>query len=220
LVVQVPAQTIFVTSPFAIRCSLFTFLRSQPGLQIGEGIVRGHGSLTVGVSTPDCFIGHAGVFVFMAIDTEQLPVAAIERIVVVIVVLVMHGQLAQTDTGEFTSAPAANPRKQFERPITIRCLSLTAVPTCVGNHAIEACLVGDGRFGHGCLISGATGRNETMVPVADCATGTEVPYCDSNMDFRLSRPARYAPSMKPMTSSSFILPSELFLNELRHRIVV
>lgn len=94
------------------------------------------------------------------------------------------------------------------------------MPTCLGDDPVEPCLIGNGLFGHGWLIAGATGWDESVVPVAHCATGTAGLYFDSSMIFRLSRPARYAPSMKPMTSSSFILPSELFRKELRHRIVV
>ena len=39
--------------------------------------------------------GDAVVFIVMAVDAEQLPVAAVGRIVVVIMVLVVHCQFAQ-----------------------------------------------------------------------------------------------------------------------------
>src|SRR4029077_10195846 len=45
-------------------------------------------------------IDHAGVLVLMAVDAQQLPVGAVRRIVVVIAVLVMHGQLAQPLAGK------------------------------------------------------------------------------------------------------------------------
>ena len=160
------------------------------------------------------------MFVLVAIDAKQFPVAAIERIVVVIVIFMVHCQFAQAHTGEFATAATADVWIDFERPIAIRCFALAAVPARFGYDAVEPRLIGDGRLGHGGLIAGVTGRNESTVPVAHCTTGTVRLYFDSSMVFRLSSPARYAPSMKPMTSSSFILPSELFRKELRHWIIV
>ncbi len=51
------------------------------------------------------------MLVVVAIQAEQFPVAAIRRIVVVIVIFVVHRQLAQTLTGKLTAASPANPRK-------------------------------------------------------------------------------------------------------------
>jgi len=59
------------------------------------------------------------VLMIMAVDTEQLPVAAVRRVVVVVVILVMHRQLAQLFAFEIPAAMAAHPRKQFQCLFTI-----------------------------------------------------------------------------------------------------
>ena len=52
----------------------------------------------------------AGVLVIVAIDAQQLPVAAVRRIVVVIMVFVMDCQLAQFFAGKIPAAFCADPR--------------------------------------------------------------------------------------------------------------
>ncbi len=51
------------------------------------------------------------MFVIVAIQAEQLPVCAIRRIVVVIVIFVVHCQFAQARSGKLAAASPANPRK-------------------------------------------------------------------------------------------------------------
>ena len=62
------------------------------------------------------------VFVVMTVDAEQLPIAAVGRIVVVVVILVMNSQLAQSRALELTSATRANMRKHRQRPLAIAFL--------------------------------------------------------------------------------------------------
>jgi len=50
------------------------------------------------------------VFVVMAIQAQQLPVAAIKRVIVVIVVPMMNGQLTEVSVREFAAAATADPR--------------------------------------------------------------------------------------------------------------
>src|ERR1700739_260512 len=54
------------------------------------------------------------VFIVMAVKAQQLPVAAVRRIVVVIVVAVVDRQLAQVGLGEFAAAATADPRIDLE----------------------------------------------------------------------------------------------------------
>ena len=59
------------------------------------------------------------VFVVMAVQTQQFPVAAIGRIIVVIVVAVMHRQLMHNLVRELTTAATANRRIHLQRLLTI-----------------------------------------------------------------------------------------------------
>jgi 16S rRNA C1402 (ribose-2'-O) methylase RsmI len=59
------------------------------------------------------------VFVVVAVDAEQFPVAAIGGIVVVIMVFMMDGKLTKSLAFEFTSAASADRRKHFERFLAI-----------------------------------------------------------------------------------------------------
>ena len=71
------------------------------------------------------------VLVVVAIQAQQLPVAAVERIVVVIVVAVMHRQFMQIPALEIAAAAPANMRIQFERPFTVALSAkLAATPRC------------------------------------------------------------------------------------------
>ena len=54
-----------------------------------------------------------GMLVIMAVNAQQLPIAAIGRVVVVIMVFVMNRQLAQFFSGKITTAFPANPGKDL-----------------------------------------------------------------------------------------------------------
>ena len=88
------------------------------------------------------------MLVLVAVDTEQFPVTAIQRIVVVVVVLVVHRQFAQAQARKLASASPADPGKQFERALAVSRLALVAVPARFGDHAVEPRLIGIGLFGH------------------------------------------------------------------------
>ncbi len=79
-----------------------------------------------------CFIGDAeisrfsaymfGVFLMfpvMAIQAKILPVAAVGRIVVVVVIFMMHGQLMQVFSGEFPAAASTDPGKEAQSLLTV-----------------------------------------------------------------------------------------------------
>ncbi len=62
------------------------------------------------------------IFLFvgvMAVEAKQFPIAAVGRIVVVVVVAVMHGQFAQVGDGEFAGAAAADPRVDFQGALAV-----------------------------------------------------------------------------------------------------
>src|SRR6266513_5513967 len=66
------------------------------------------------------------VFVVMAVEAQQLPVAAIGQVVVVVVVPVMNGQLTKVGVCEFAAAAATDPRIDLECLLSVALLGLAA----------------------------------------------------------------------------------------------
>jgi hypothetical protein len=62
------------------------------------------------------------VFIIVAVETEQLPIAPVGRVVIVVVVFVMDGELAQLLTVKFAPAVATEPWKHLERALSIGLL--------------------------------------------------------------------------------------------------
>jgi len=85
------------------------------------------------------------MLIVMAVDAQQLPVAAVGRIVFVVVVLVVDREIAQRLAAELAPAPAADPGIDFERflPIGLRSFFLRALG--LGEH------IGFGWWGHGVI---------------------------------------------------------------------
>lgn len=67
------------------------------------------------------------MLVIMTINTEQLPVAAIDRIIFVVVVAVMNRQLLEPLAGKFATATPAQMRKQLECPSAITLLPFSQI---------------------------------------------------------------------------------------------
>lgn len=59
------------------------------------------------------------MFIVMAVNAQQFPIAAIGWIVVVIMILMVNGQFAKIFGGKFPRAPAANPRVHLQRPFPV-----------------------------------------------------------------------------------------------------
>jgi len=84
-----------------------------------------------------------GVLVFVTVDTQQLPVAAVRRIVVVIVILVMDREFSNLSPREFSPASGTDPRKNLEGSLPIGLLStLSKSPGLVDNliRLVDFCL--------------------------------------------------------------------------------
>ena len=64
------------------------------------------------------------VFIVVTVETKQLPIAPVGRIVVVVMVLVMDRELTQLLAVKFSSAMRTDPRKHFERLLPISLLQL------------------------------------------------------------------------------------------------
>ena len=63
------------------------------------------------------------VLVVVAIDAEVFPVAAVRRVVVVVAVLVVHGEQVEIRRVELTCALGANPAVDFQRAGAITVLA-------------------------------------------------------------------------------------------------
>ena len=77
------------------------------------------------------------VFVVMTIHVQQLSVASVLRIIVVIMDPVMHGQLMHIFASKLTRTPTAYPGVHPERLFAIPAFSLQAIPLRFGNHAVQ-----------------------------------------------------------------------------------
>ncbi len=78
-----------------------------------------------------------GVLIFVTVDTQQLPVVAVRRIVVVVVILVMDRELLNFFPREFSSAPGTDPRKNLERSLPIGLLPTLSKSPSLGDHLIR-----------------------------------------------------------------------------------
>jgi hypothetical protein len=71
------------------------------------------------------------VLVVVAVEAQELPVAAVGRVVVVVVVLVMDRQLVQSGTAELSRATRADPRIELQRLLAVGLLALGLVASPV-----------------------------------------------------------------------------------------
>ena len=79
----------------------------------------------------------ARVLVVVAIDTQQLPIAAIRWIIIMIVVAVVYRQLLQIFSVELTRTTTADPGIHFQGPAAVASLALIASDTSFGNYPIK-----------------------------------------------------------------------------------
>ena len=70
------------------------------------------------------FIQIAGMFVVVAIEAQQLPVATVRGVVVVIVIAVMDREFVKIRAGEFAAAAPADPGIELERLFPVALLAL------------------------------------------------------------------------------------------------
>jgi hypothetical protein len=70
------------------------------------------------------------VLIIVAVETEQLPVAPVWRVIIVVVVFVMNGELVQFLAVKFAPAVATDPRKHLECALSIGLLQLRLGVPC------------------------------------------------------------------------------------------
>ncbi len=113
--------------------NLFLFL--QQGRKGGEGTVTRCGATVITGPDLTVGIGHAVPFmlIVMTVEAEQFPVAAVGRIIIMVMILVVHREFVELLSTELTGAPGAYPREHLEGLLTIPHLALLPAPLGLGN---------------------------------------------------------------------------------------
>lgn len=110
--------------PLAVFFSILLSLALEQVLELREGR---EGRRLVLLSAQRRLVRRAShlislVLIIVAVETEQLPVAPVGRVIIVVVVFVMDGELAQFLAVKFAPAVATDPRKHLERLLSIGLL--------------------------------------------------------------------------------------------------
>ena len=74
----------------------------------------------------------------MTIDAQKFPVAAVRRVVVVVMVFVVNSKLTKPYAREFAAASGADRRVDFEGSIAIACGALLSIPLSLPKDLIES----------------------------------------------------------------------------------
>jgi hypothetical protein len=131
-------------SPLAelkITPSVYRSILLEQVFQIGKRL--GGGSIRVGLAagntclTRSSIVEFARMLVVVAVETEQLPVAAVSGVVVVIVVTMVNGQLLQILARKLAGATTTYPRVDFQRLLPIPQFASLSVANGLGNHAVS-----------------------------------------------------------------------------------
>ncbi len=120
----------------------------QQRVQTGERLVS---SRRLVFAAPCFFTIRVGdllsrVLVIVAVETQQLPITPIRRIVVMVVILMMNRKLAQPLPVELASAPPTDPGKQLERLLAIGLRPLILMTPGLGNDSIPVAVI------HTCVL--------------------------------------------------------------------
>lgn len=83
------------------------------------------------------FLDIASMFMIMAVDAEQFPVAAIRRIIFVVVVFVVHRELSKLFALKFTGTAATHGREKLQRLFPVSRLTLLLLPAHLRDHAVS-----------------------------------------------------------------------------------
>jgi hypothetical protein len=73
----------------------------------------------------------------MTLETQQFPIAAVRRIIVVVVVLVVDGKFAQSFAREFSAAPTTDVGEKLQGSVAISRQSLPSISSSLGNNPIQ-----------------------------------------------------------------------------------
>ena len=77
------------------------------------------------------------MLILVTVETQQLPIASVWRVIVVVVILVMHGELAKSYSGKVAPAPPAHGRKQPQRTGSVAAVAPFAISASLGNDVAQ-----------------------------------------------------------------------------------
>jgi hypothetical protein len=110
--------------------------------EAGEGREGGRPILLMARGRGFSCLSHAVplVLIVVTVETEQLPVAPIWRIVVVVMVLMMDRELVEFLAVKFAAAMRTDPGKHFERPLSIALVLMRLVaPRHASSGKMDTC---------------------------------------------------------------------------------
>jgi hypothetical protein len=117
-----------------VRIQVTLCLILDQGLEHGERFVKGRTGLfgfMLGLLPIHFVMKIPLMFHVVAIDAQQLPVTAVRRVVIVIVILMMDGEFLELLAGKLPSAAAADMRKHLQGPFPVNsglAIALAANP--------------------------------------------------------------------------------------------
>src|SRR6267143_4347795 len=122
---------------FPKSVSLRGLLLGESLLEIREGSVGRRAGPDGGAASPASGFQMPPVFVVVAVQAQQLPVAAIGRVVVVIVVPVVDGQFAHVGARELAGAAPADPWVDLQRLFPVAAFALLGGTAGIGDEAVQ-----------------------------------------------------------------------------------
>ena len=117
-----------------LRIRRFVVVRLYKVCQCGEGIVGQRIILQgrLGIATEMVDTIRVLVLIIVTTETQQFPIAAIYRVIVVIAVLVVDGQVAEVLPGKLPATPRADMGKQGQRLLPIPRAAFGLLPPNLG----------------------------------------------------------------------------------------
>jgi len=81
------------------------------------------------------------MFIIMAVDTQQFPIAAVRRVVIMVMILMMDRELTKFFTSKFAPAPGTDLGEDLQRTFSIALFSLSlALPNLFDDPVSIACI--------------------------------------------------------------------------------
>jgi len=166
---------------------------------VGEGgpaLATGRGVLTA------LLLYAAGMLVVVTVKAEQFPVAAVGRIIVVVVIPVVYRQLAQFFALEFAAAPAADMGEELQGLFTVPGLPLLLFLAHLCDHTVLSFGIG---LGHGdSWVSIRTDLGKPVEPLYQKLPQRWTPFLPVSLP--VEPPANPAILMKTLLTENRLLP--------------
>ena len=110
----------------------------QQFVETGEWLVRGRRRSVrvggLGICVSDVL---SSMLILVTVEAQQLPIASVWRVVVVIMILVMHGELAKFRPGKVAPAQTTHGWKQLQCAGSIALVAPFAISAHLGNALVQ-----------------------------------------------------------------------------------